>query len=364
MFAINSFCDRHKDRNTEVCTDIPCTWNKPRKLSVPTPVEELDFRKVTSTPKPKEPLRSVYNPASLTPNYSSENIKDKLLKLFRKCSPGAVILQALDTNEYEGDFETDVTQQTIQSMVANFKASLSHDSDDSDLANGLMRYMEENFSDIDQSNIQLLTQGQSENPHWFEQRHNRITASRFHNVVQYTGDKADNYLVKEIMGCSPVNTEAVIYGRHTEIIAKQLYYSKLEGNHKKFKMEDAGLIVHKKCFIGASPDAFVSCKCCGDGLLEVKCTFKYKECSINEISKVKYHLIVDDSGNIKLSKKSSWFTQIQGQMGVTGREWCDFVLYTQRDIFIERIYFDLDLWLHILSKCELFYRKFIIPKLL
>lgn len=95
LFALNSFSERHKDRNTEVGTDIPCTWNKPRKISVPLPVEELDFRKETATPKPKEAFRTVYNPASLTPKFSVQNIKDEL---YHEILPSLAIIQPCVTS--------------------------------------------------------------------------------------------------------------------------------------------------------------------------------------------------------------------------------------------------------------------------
>ena len=34
-FAVAAFCDRHKDRHTEVGTDVRCVLDKPRKESKP-----------------------------------------------------------------------------------------------------------------------------------------------------------------------------------------------------------------------------------------------------------------------------------------------------------------------------------------
>lgn len=44
--------------------------------------------------------------------------------------------------------------------------------------------------------------------------------------------------------------------------------------HKDVKAEPCGLfLMQKKYFVGASPDAVVSCSCCGEGILEIKCPY-------------------------------------------------------------------------------------------
>ncbi|XP_062581899.1 uncharacterized protein LOC134243679 [Saccostrea cucullata] len=52
-FALAAFCDRHKDRHTEVGTDVKCVWDKPRKESKPCRVKEIciSHRKVPLIPK-------------------------------------------------------------------------------------------------------------------------------------------------------------------------------------------------------------------------------------------------------------------------------------------------------------------------
>ena len=37
-------------------------------------------------------------------------------------------------------------------------------------------------------------------------------------------------------------------------------------------------------FVGASPDAVVSCTCCGHGVLEVKCPFSCKDKSLQTVA--------------------------------------------------------------------------------
>lgn len=79
--------------------------------------------------------------------------------------------------------------------------------------------------------------------------------------------------------------------------------------------------------IGASPDRLVN----DDGLLEIKCP------------NTKTHLDTILEGKMPSKHKA----QVQGQLWVTEREWCDFVSYDPRIpsdncIFIDRIYPDLE----------------------
>ena len=41
----------------------------------------------------------------------------------------------------------------------------------------------------------------------------------------------------------------------------------------------------------------------------------------------------------KLKKNYEYYDQVQGQMGLTGTKWCDFVVYTKVGMNVERITF-------------------------
>ena len=44
--------------------------------------------------------------------------------------------------------------------------------------------------------------------------------------------------------------------------------------HKAFQLCDSGLVVRSDYpYLGASPDGVVSCACCGNGVVEVKCPY-------------------------------------------------------------------------------------------
>ena len=52
---------------------------------------------------------------------------------------------------------------------------------------------------------------------------------------------------------------------------------------------------------------------------------------------------VDDT-QCRLKRDHAYYAQVQGQMGVTGAKWCDFIVYTSKGMYVERIAFDPNYW--------------------
>lgn len=78
----------------------------------------------------------------------------------------------------------------------------------------------------------------------------------------------------------PLSTPAIKYGKEHEAIARLLYQENYKKEHIKAHIVESGLHVSKQYpYMGASPDGLVQCKCCGNGLLEIKCTYTHKDLS-------------------------------------------------------------------------------------
>ena len=170
---------------------------------------------------------------------------------------------------------------------------------------------------------------------WRAQRVGALTSTTLHKAVHYKGSDSENYIVKEIMGLSGFTGNlSTKYGEETEPIAKKLYFKEMEKRHKQFKFAGCGLFINKdNPLLRATPDGIVSCKCCSKGLLEVKCPYsdKYKFLSGREIAQSNtYHLTMGENNRIALKKSSPWYTQIQTHLVVSGMDWCDFVMFTQK----------------------------------
>lgn len=57
----------------------------------------------------------------------------------------------------------------------------------------------------------------------------------------------------------------------------------------------------------------------------------------------------------RLKTGHAYYAQIQGQMSVTGSQWCDFVVYTRRGLYVQRIPFNADFWEKLRDDLTLYY---------
>ena len=92
-----------------------------------------------------------------------------------------------------------------------------------------------------------------------------------------------------------------------------------------------------------------------EGLLEIKYPFTYRGLSIKD-----YAAKTDDCLEIidyrfLLKRTHFFFFQVQCQIGVTRRRWCDFLVSTTRDSFCETINFNEQFWNLSVTKACSFY---------
>ncbi|KAK3086709.1 hypothetical protein FSP39_022335 [Pinctada imbricata] len=349
LFSLVSFSDRYKDRFTEACTDIGCVWDKPKKATEPMEIDEIDIRRDTSETSIKKPTPDckTYVPSC---SFSRENVEKELCELFKNTD--SLVLQILDESSDESDKECDA------SCIPTMSEALSSLSEKANI-NG---HLQNIYSDEIINEIENCTQGQSDNEEWFAHRQGRITASLFHSVSNFRyNDKPNNYILKKVMG----NEKNVLYpslahGKKYEAVARQQYIDQCKKLHKNFVVRECGLFVDKKHpFMGASPDGIVTCTCCGKGLLEIKCSYMHQNVTPHEAClDDHYHIYCDENNQVKLKESSSWYLQIQGQMGVCELKWCDFVFFTRKGISVDRIHYDHDIFSGIVLKCDKFFNKY------
>lgn len=56
-------------------------------------------------------------------------------------------------------------------------------------------------------------------------------------------------------------------------------------------------------------------------------------------------------GKCKLKVAHPYYAQVQGQMGITGADWCDFVIFTKKGMSIEGVPFDPEYWQELEVSC-------------
>ena len=91
-------------------------------------------------------------------------------------------------------------------------------------------------------------------------------------------------------------------------------------------------------FLAASPDGIIERKCCRKRLLEIKCPFKLKNNVPQEfMCEDQAFVLVDGEYKIKQELSSPFYVKMLGRMAVCSSLYCDFVLYTQKGLYVERI---------------------------
>ncbi|CAL9685252.1 unnamed protein product [Knipowitschia caucasica] len=176
--------------------------------------------------------------------------------------------------------------------------------------------------------IEAQTRGQSNSPVWFEARRPRLTASRFREACHVRGESTARSLACRILRGN-IQTAAMKRGLKLEEGILKIYAE--NGN---LSVYPCGFIVHPDApHLGASPDGRVYDPSENPqfGLVEVKC------CDTNTISEVK-HLTKD----LCVKKSHKYYWQVQGQLAVSGLEWCDFVTDTDTQLTVQRIWKDND----------------------
>jgi putative phage-type endonuclease len=163
---------------------------------------------------------------------------------------------------------------------------------------------------------------------WFNQRLGKVTASKIADVIAKTktgvSASRENYSTQLTLE-RLTNQKAEFYtnaamewGTATEPQARSAYEL-----YREVFVDEVGFIDHPTIAMsGASPDGFVG----EDGLVEIKCPE----------SKTQMETLL----NQKVPNK--YQPQMQWQMAVTGRKWCDFVSFDPRmpenlRIFVQRV---------------------------
>ena len=164
--------------------------------------------------------------------------------------------------------------------------------------------------------MKIITTCEQGSDEWLSMRLGKITASRVKDVLtkgrgntpSKTSESYMMELIAEILtGQSKpfFENDAMRWGTETEPQARSMY----EVNNGFVSVEEVAFVEHNKQ-IGISPDGMIS----DDGLLEIKCP--------NTTTQIKRALSDDYSADYK--------AQIQMQLWVTEREWCDFISFDPR----------------------------------
>ena len=184
-------------------------------------------------------------------------------------------------------------------------------------------------------------------------------------------DTPPDSLVLRLLQPKRFSTPATRYGIDMEpiAIAEYLKYQHTHG-HTALTVSSSGFLVcSSHPFLGASPDGVVydpSNNLEPFGYLEIKCPYKSKNISPKEASLSSgFFCFFDPTSDCLLLKENhAYYSQVQGQMGVGCHPWCDFVVYTNHGITVQRIRFDKAFWENkLLPKLVSFYDNCVAPEI-
>ena len=126
----------------------------------------------------------------------------------------------------------------------------------------------------------------------------------------------------------------------------------------ELKPINTGLWLKESGVLGVSPDGLVG----EDSVLEVKCPYNARNDTIADAAKNKSFSLHFVNGVCTLKKDHVYRDQIQGQMFLTKRRLCQFVVWTTKETAILKIARD-ESWKTKLNVMEDFYFHHIFPKI-
>ena len=219
-------------------------------------------------------------------------------------------------------------------------------------------------------NLEKETRDQTANEQWWDARKYRLTASKFSEIIKRKAKNHDKYIDKFFTTPSEKvqNAPSLRHGRKYEAVAAEKYAKYMHNIGHNITVLPSGFVVRPELpFLGCTPDRKVLDPCSHPhfGLLEVKCPYTYHSVTPREaaVQDTNFQLTLAN-GKLHLKKNHAYYHQVQGQMALCGAMWCDFVVYTFKGMYIERIPFDNTFWNEMLTKLEAFYFTHFLPRIL
>lgn len=343
------------------CTDLPALWPMPSlSTEVPiVPITQMDFGKVVSSESSARQLRAVS-----IPKMGKNGVIDLLTRI-EKLDRTAGLMRIVQPFAGKIQLASAEILQSIFNIFEEKNISKSH----RELME-IAKTLKFNLTQEEATKIETLTRAQHASDNWYIQRAGRITASKFKGVCSTKKESPSLSLIKMI--CYPVKslfrTKATEWGLEHETEAANEYLQIMEEEHIDIIVNDVGLIVNPRWpEFGASPDRLVFCECCLGGVLEIKCPYSLYANDINDLKeycKQKSPCVMLNNGEIVLKRNHAYYYQIQMQMFVANLQYGDFVIWSPKIFFKERIFPDFKFWEQNSKIAQKFHQEVILPELL
>lgn len=370
--------------NKVATTSKLCEWRASRKRVDPSPLSDIIFKKpkkteLLPTAIQREPQEVETCISCSDPSFGAYGFQKRHLLELKKVAPDCAFFTSLDEDILEDQLsphpsDTDSGSEDennslpepmtclFQPHAINLDKTILQN-----LASEQYNKYQKMYKQTDYDHLRDITVMQSKNTTWLLHRVGRITASNFYTACHTSLEHPAKSFIETIMQYKETpNVPAIDYGIKNEDSARDLYASDVGKQlHENLYVCKSGLWVDAKVpHLGASPDALVSCSCHGNGLLEIKCPLKYRH-GLDGWDKDDNFPIAPNN-EMKINHK--YYYQIQGQMMICNRRWCDLLIYTETekmmvchvpkdDSFIESMHRSLDVVFHNIILPELVSRS-------
>ena len=160
------------------------------------------------------------------------------------------------------------------------------------------------------------------------------------------------------------------WGNTHEDDARRAYQQSLLVSDNSAAVSSSGLVIDttEPC-LACSPDGMVHLPGSPDsyGIVELKCPYTAAEKGLTPheaaTSLKTFFCKLTNDRSLQLKRNHEYYFQVQGQLGITRRPWCDFVVWTPKGMSVERIHFDRIFWEEMKPKLVRFHREAILPEL-
>ena len=262
-------------------------------------------------------------------------------------------------SRHSGDIEPeevteDISPETLHDLKMSFYTTK-------------VQVTEEEAKDIEKDTV---TQGQSEL--WTKERKKRLTASVVGGILKMKAKTKKSKKVENILYSKFKGNKATMYGIEMEAEARNDYIRYQHSNgHPGLSTEHVGLVISlENPWMAASPDDRVHDPSVNShyGLAEYKNPYSVKNMTLSQAcqSSKTFCLQVNENNGITsytLKRKHDYYFQIQCQLYCENRDWCDFVLRTNKELHVERIPRDSIWWKQHVPKLQSFYFDALLPEL-
>ena len=291
--------------NETTVTDVPAYWLFPPAAKLASPFQrigEMDFRSAAkkrkllySTPPRATPPSCERGLNSVPP--PTEEERNKFFTGLHRACPNAVALSL--NRQYSDSFvPKSLCDRAPKHLGQLYDPDLSFDSFADILSHCAAVDISVTTAQVDY--VLNDTEAQSKSKLWFSMRLGRVTASNFYAVCHTRLERPAPSILRSICTSNTSFTSAATdWGKEHESDARDQYTGSQIIDHDNFTCNENGLFLSTDYpMFGATPDGVVSCDCCGDGVLEIKCPFTLQSKTMNELE----WLVVDDDGHFLLKR--------------------------------------------------------------